>query len=274
MDFTKPKYLNWIFNEKDIVFEDEIPLQSYRLSYDIKDDDILNDWAIHVRRHYKTDADLAEAIQTLNITEKDYLKENIIPQKHHNFGPQAISGEIAEMILYDIIEHFLGFLSLRGRHWNKPTPSSPVQGSDVMAVKILSDGNPLELCIIEVKALFTPESDREKNKNYSALVSAKKDSDKDSLRYSVSLNFMRGKYKDKGEKALMDIVARFQQKTKYKYKETFVAAGVISRDTIENKVIVGIKGKDLQITNSNKVLLIHGEKLMDLANEVYRRIIE
>ena len=50
----KPQYINWIVKEYGVVFEDQQPLNCYKLSYEI-DDDILDDWALHIRRHYVPD---------------------------------------------------------------------------------------------------------------------------------------------------------------------------------------------------------------------------
>lgn len=277
MDFTKPKYIDWIIKENGITFEDGVPLECYKVSYDLTDDTVLNDYATHIRRHYKTDEDLAESVATLGVSEIEYLKNNVIPQKGVSWGSTAISTELCEIMLYDLFEHILNYTALRGRHWDKPTPSSPIQGSDVMVAKVSNNGKPAssdELCIIEVKARLTQETSTTKNENYKALIDAKSDSDIDSLRYSVSLDFMRFKYKSKGETFMKNIVERFQQKANLPYVQKFVAAGVISRKDIENNIVVGVKGADLKITIANQVFLIHGEKLMDLANEVYGRIIK
>ena len=47
----RPQYVNWIVREDGVVFEDQQPLNCYRLSYVI-DDAILDDWALHIRKHY------------------------------------------------------------------------------------------------------------------------------------------------------------------------------------------------------------------------------
>lgn len=277
MDFTKPQYIDWIIKENGIVFEDGVPLECYKVSFDLANDSVLDDYATHVRRHYKTDEDLADSMESLKISEREYLKDNVIPQKSQAWGSQTIAAEFCEIMLYDLFEHILDYTALRGRHWDKPTPASPIQGSDVMAFKISKSGKSSpsdELCIIEVKAKLSPERPSTKDENYKALASAKMDSDTDSLRYSVSLDFMRSKYKAKGEYFLKSVVARFQQKATYPYVQKFVAAAVISREKIEKNIIVGINGEDLKITASDQVFLIHGEKLMDLANAVYERIIK
>ena len=53
----RPQYVNWIVREDGVVFEDQQPLNCYRLSYVI-DDAILDDWARHIRKHYVPDGEL------------------------------------------------------------------------------------------------------------------------------------------------------------------------------------------------------------------------
>ena len=55
----RPQYVNWIVREDGVVFEDQQPLNCYRLSYVI-DDAILDDWALHIRKHYVPDGELEE----------------------------------------------------------------------------------------------------------------------------------------------------------------------------------------------------------------------
>lgn len=267
-EFYRPQYIDWIIKEDGVLFEDGKSLECYRVSYDITNEEFLDNWATHLRKHYITDLDLSDAISELGYDEKEYLKKFVIPQKEQPRGPQTIACEIAEILLYDIFEHILNYVSLRGRHWNKPTSTSPIQGSDVLAVKIVKEGeasNKDELCVIEVKATLT-------NDDYNILKTAKEHSDKDSLRYSASLNFLRQQYRKQGYVSMANIVARFQQKGNLPYVQKFVAAGVISRKTIEGNRINGVNGSDIGIRFPNQIFLIHGESLMNLAYEVYGRI--
>ena len=66
-------------------------------------------------------------------------------------------------------------------------------------------------------------------------------------------------------------IARFQQKTEYPYKISYVGAAISSLPTIEKKVIIGIKGADLQLKTDQSVFYIHGIDLMTLAHQVFER---
>ena len=55
----RPQYVNWIVREDGVVFEDQQPLNCYRLSY-VRDDAILDDWALHIRKQYVPDGELEQ----------------------------------------------------------------------------------------------------------------------------------------------------------------------------------------------------------------------
>jgi len=84
----------------------------------------------------------------------------VIPQKEQTGGPTAISAEIAEILLYDLFEYILHYTAFRGRHWDKATPTSMIQGTDVFAAKI-KNKNAIttedDLCIIEVREKYSDD---------------------------------------------------------------------------------------------------------------------
>ena len=104
----RPQYLNWIVKEDGVVFEDQQPLNCYRLSYEI-DEDILSDWALHIRRHYVPDDELEEDAFLNELTVEEYLRQYIIPQKGENFGPTARSNDISEILFADLFEFVLNY---------------------------------------------------------------------------------------------------------------------------------------------------------------------
>lgn len=268
-EFQKPQYIGWIIKENGIVFEDKAPLNSYRIDYDDTKEDILNEWAEHIRKHYISDELLEKSMSSLHLTKKEYLTSYCVPQKCHVKGPSTISAEWAEILVYDLVEYVLNYISLRGRHWNKPTPTSPIQGSDILAAKMLKETpSPNdELFVIEVKASL-------RKCDYNKLVKAKQDSEDDTFRHSISLNFMRIKYLEAHEDILMRIADRFQQKANCPYKILYGAAAVVSQKEIENDTIAGINGGDLKIRADDQIFLVHGDRLMDLAYNLYERIIK
>ena len=66
-------------------------------------------------------------------------------------------------------------------------------------------------------------------------------------------------------------VARFQQKTEFPYKVSYVGAAISSLPVIEKKIFIGIKGKDLALKTDQSIFYIHGEDLMSLTHRVFER---
>ena len=58
-----------------------------------------------------------------------------------------------------------------------------------------------------------------------------------------------------GKSTEAEDVARFQQKTEYPYRTSYVGAAISSLPAIEKKVIVGIKGADLKLKTDQSVFL-------------------
>ena len=64
---NKPKYLHWIIEEAGVLENNTIPIQCYRIEYN-NDPEILDDWALHIRRHYISDEELKEDCELLRET--------------------------------------------------------------------------------------------------------------------------------------------------------------------------------------------------------------
>lgn len=265
---NKPKYINWIVKEDGIVFEDGLPLECYLIDY-VKDENVYDEWALHLRRHYEDDDSLAKSLIDTEMEIGEYLRTYVIPQKEDAFGPTSRANDITEILISDLFEFILNYTVLRGKQENRSGKSQSEHGTDILALKIKNKEKPSsddELCAIEVKAGLS-------SKNFTPIIDAKIDSDKyDSLRYSHTLNYFRKIYRDKSMGDLAEIVTRFQKKSEDSYKKTYVGVGVVSRKEIDGKVVAGVKGVDLKLTANNKVFLVHGKSLMDLTHEIYGRI--
>ena len=66
-------------------------------------------------------------------------------------------------------------------------------------------------------------------------------------------------------------VERFQKKTELPYKISYVGAAISSQPEIENNVIAGIKGNDLQLKVYQSIFYVHGADLMNLAHQIFER---
>ena len=267
----RPQYLNWVVKEDGVVFEDQQPLNCYRLSYAI-DDAVLDDWALHLRRHYVPDSEFVEDAALNNLSVEEYLRQFVIPQKGEPFGPTARSNDISEILFADLFEFILNYEVPRCKQYNRSGKNESEHGTDVIAYKFFTgEKKPHkndELVAIEVKALL---SSKEASK---VIKDAVADSKKDEHRISHTLDYYRKKLRSMGKSSEATNIARFQQKTEYPYRTSYVGAAVSSLPSIVKKVIVGIKGADLELKTDQSIFYVHGADLMSLTHQVFERCIK
>lgn len=274
---TQPKYLKWLVEEKNVIFDNGKTLFCYQIDYH-EQEEILEDWAIHIRRHYISDEELKEECKALNLSVEDYLKEYIIPQKKEPMGGTSRSNTISEILFSDLLQFIYNYEVPRFRQYNMSGKTLSEHGTDIIGYKFHnSDKKPSEkdkLMAVEVKAQLT-------SKSTNPIEDALLDSIKDEYRVSITLNYMRRKLKMLGQISEADDVLRFQKKTKdgYNYKLIYIGAGISSLDIIPKKnvngktmrVIPDIEGDKLKIKTETAIFYVHGKKLMELTHEVYER---
>lgn len=256
--------------ESSVTFEDGKSITCYKLSYELNDD-IFNEWALHIRRHYESDGELAESISATGMETEDYLREYVIPQKTDAFGPTSRSNDFTEIMISDLLQFVYGYTVPRCKQDNRSGKANSEHGTDILGYKY---GNPTRkpqpngaLVAIEVKAGLSSDP-------YEPIQKAVIDSKKyDAARYAHTLNFYRKMLSRKGQKQQADDIARFQKKSENSVILTFIAAAIVSRENIPQNTI-NIKGADLELKSGTKVFLVHGKQLMALAHEIYERCIK
>lgn len=174
----RPQYVNWIVREAGVVFEDQQPLNCYRLSY-VRDDAILDDWALHIRKQYVPDGELEEDAALNKLTVEEYLRQYIIPQKGEPFGPTARSNDISEILFADLFEFILNYEVPRCKQHNRSGKNESEHGTDIIAYRFFAEGKVPhkndELVAIEVKALLSSNEAGKVIKD--AVTDSKKDED-------------------------------------------------------------------------------------------------
>lgn len=275
----RPSYLTWLIEEKGVILDNGEPIRCYKLDYS-DDDEILNAWAVHLRRHYITDKELAETCEELELSSEEYLKQFVIPQKGKDkMAGTARSNGISEILFSDLLEFIYGFEVPRCRMNNMSGPTVSEHGTDVIGYKFHnSDKTPDtkdRLVTVEVKAGLTQDTT-------DVIEKAVIDANKDEYRLAQSLDYMRKKLKrmDKLDEA-KDIL-RFQKKTRVDYKLENYAAGVSSLEEIpefeldgnKTKIIPEIVGDDLRLKGDAGIYYVHGKSLMELAHKIYDRCVK
>ncbi len=266
---NKPRYIDWLVEENGLVVQGGYEVCSYRIDY-TDDSAVIDDWALHIRRNYIKDEDLNESAQLNGLTVEQYLKMYIIPQKNEPLGATARSGDIAEIVVSDLLEFIMGYTVPRYKQMNRSGKNNSEHGTDVIGYKFYkTDKSPNErdeLIATEVKAKLT-------SKDYDSLASAIAHSGKDEDRLARTIDYCRKKLKYQNDLKYSEEVTRFLIKPENNYKITYCAAGISSRTAIDKSITLSIDGEELKISDGQAIFFIHGKKLMDLVHKVYERCI-
>lgn len=273
----RPSYLSWIVQENGVVLDNGEPITCYRLDYEV-DDKVLDEWALHIRRHFISDEELIESCSDLEMTPEEYLKQNIIPQKGEGLGSTARSNYISEILFSDLLQFVYGLEVPRFRQNNMSGKTVSEHGTDVIGYKFFNeDKKPNEkdlLVTVEVKAGLTQT-------NAEVIKKAVIDANKDEYRLAQSLDYMRRKLKRMNKTEEAKDVLRFQKKTKTDFELRNCAAGMSSLSNIPVKSVDGkdvrvipqISGDELRLKGDASIYYVHGKRLMDLAHNIFDRCV-
>ena len=266
-----PKYVNWFVAEESVFIEKNVPITCDKLDYSTNPD-VLREWALHIRRHYESDEELTESLDATGMTPEEYLRTYVIPQKQDNMGPTSRSNDFTEIMVSDLLEFVHNYTVPRCKQENRSGKTSSEHGTDIIAYRFYESstrpGSKDELLAVEVKAGLSSDS-------YDPIYKAVVDSQKyDEVRHAHTLNYYRKELKRKCQDKQAEEIARFQKKSELDYVVTYIAAAVISRENIPDNTTIEINGKDIVLRSGNKIFLIHGKKLMDLAHDIYERCVE
>lgn len=276
----RPEYLKWLIEEHGQIENYDKQIKCFKVEYN-KDPIILDEWALHIRRHYVLDEELEDDCTLLGLDVEQYLRKYVIPQKKESLGPTARSNTISEILFSDLLEFIYGYHVPRCRQHNMSGKTVSEHGTDVIGYKFARDRNHPNkedrLLAVEVKAKLS-------SGDSSVISSAIKDSVKDEYRTSLSLNYMRKKLNEMGKTDESEDVRRFQKKVEegLDYNLRYVAAGITSIDSLEKKIIDGkdvdvipeIDGATLTINDGTSIFFVHGKQLMNLTHEIFERCIK
>ena len=261
-----PRYVRWLIEETNIKLSDGTHIPCYRLEH-TNDEDVLNEWALHLRRHYESDESLNESIAETGLSAAEYLRDYVLPGTK-GLAAACRSGDFTEILVSDLLEFVHNYKVPRCKQQNRANKDRSTQGTDIVGYYCANlDGKPStrdELVAAEVKGLLSSGS-------YKVLENAAKDSQEDEFRLATTLNFYRKQLKDIGNHEEAKRIARFQQKSEAQFHIRYLGVGVASISQIENGLIPNYSSDDLMLSTGHEIFLIHGKKLMALARDLYAR---
>lgn len=242
------KYINWY--EKDGILQTGDGKEITVLKLNSQDDDeILDEWADHFRSNYRTLEDLDFERAGTGKSREEFLIESVFPNTKQGLGPATRVGDFCELLLADYIEFVRNYFVPRTRYCRKINPNSSPQGRDVIGLKMDTPEKPSrrdEVFVIEVKGTANPNS---KDKGYERLQVAINGSNSDIERYAESLNAMKMRLWDVGDKQSAQFVARFQNITDQPYIIRYGASAVLTSSKFIKTDMVNVNTKNHNADN-------------------------
>lgn len=260
------EYVKFYKKENSLKTKDNKEIKVFNLK-SITDENVLNEWADNFRKNYRTIEDLDFDIEGTGKTREEYLINDVFPDKKIKPGPSTRVGDFCELLVADYIQYIDKYYVPRTRYCRKVNRNMSTPGSDVLGFKIDDKVSCKdEIFVIEVKGTASIKS---KTKGYERLQDAIDDSQKDIIRYAESLNAVKRRLKDVGEKENALKIQRFQNYADKPYAVKYGASAVLTDSKfIDNDMKKVIVGND----HKNPVLIvIHHGNLSKLIDELYRR---
>lgn len=265
---TPPKHISWIQDtSEEIVTIEGQEVRVLELKHN-SDQEVLSEWAKHFRNHYCKDAEIDFFRRGPNLSRSEYLNTIKFPSSSMTPGPSIRSGDFGEILVADYLEFSLEYWVPRTRYGNKTTRNESTKGSDILGFKFIKEGQESSddiLAIFESKSQFSGTSCKAR------LQDAVNDSSKDYLRKAESLNAIRQRLHDEGFLEDASKIERYQNHIDHPYKEVSGAAALFSTNVFDGEVIKNTTVENHPNKNNLVLIVIKGENMMDLVNELYRR---
>jgi len=155
----------------------------------------------------------------------------------------------------------------RTRYGDKTVRNESTKGSDIIGFKIIKekqDSADDTLALFEAKAKFTVTKENR-------LQNAVNDSSKDQARKAESLNAIKQRLFQKGSLFEAERIERFQNLEDRPYKELYGAVALFSSAIYDSDMASKTDVSGHPNLNNLKLLVIHGDEMMDLVHKIYRR---
>jgi hypothetical protein len=238
-----------------------------------RDDAVLSSWVKHFRNHYCFDTEIDYLRKGYGFSRAEYLNKIKFPNAAVAPGPGVRSGDFGEILIADYLEFFLGFWVPRVRYGLKVIANESSKGCDTLGFLFAKEGeeSPKDImAVYEAKARLTADQLTD-GKKLSGVQAAINDSAKDRLRIAESLNYIKQRFFEKHNITDADRIERFQNLDDRPYTEIYGAAALYSFDSYIPETISSAITKDHPKKDVLRLIVIKGEKLMDLVHELYRR---
>lgn len=268
----KPLFMQWLVKETPIVING-YSCSCYKLDWTV-DEKLLEDWALHIRRHYIRDDDLSKLTSFRKISTAEYLQKYKIPQFtcKDRGGPRIVPGDFAEILVADILQFLDNYIVPRYKQVLRANPYSSEQGSDVVAYRFVKGSRQPsgddEIVIVEVKSAVSRKSDREAVRRIVDAVKGSK-KDRDNTRDAMTLNYLMERSLQEEDWSTAEELKRFLDRGEHPYRESFHSAVTLDAKLLTSR---RIDIPDLEmVAPLGPVVLIKACNFLNLIKDVYSR---
>lgn len=259
-----PSFVSWLEKEQ-CSFQDGTTVACWHLDWQC-DEDALDEWALHIRRHYVRDKELADRCRTRNERPDIYLQRRIVPSKS-----RIRTGDFAEILISDVLEYLCRYAVPRYKQHGRKDKNSSEHGTDVIAYQIQDCGeasNDDKLLVFEVKS---NASGTRENGFLERVKDAAVSSKNDPNRAPMTLDYMIDEAFDVGDTQNGEALMRFANKGGVTFREVYGSAVATSYTT--PKVALSAKiPNDVQLGEDNPLIVVHAQNFMELINALYDRM--
>ena len=264
----RPLWLDWLVDTGErLQTTDGRIVEVWKLRYE-NDQEVLSSWAAHFRNHYCLDTEIDYYRRGYNCSRSEYLNKIKFPDESNAPGPSIRAGDFGEMLVADYLQYILGYWVPRTRYGDKTTRNESTKGCDIIGFRILDYGSCSKedvLAIFEAKTQFSGSNARPR------LQHAVEGSAKDLVRVAESLNAIKQRLFEKRLLQDAEKVERFQNLEDRPYREVFGAAALFSTPIFSADSISSTDATCHPQAEKLMLLVIHGDAMMDLVHELYRR---
>lgn len=262
------EHIRWFVNTgKTFTTSDGLSIELWKYLHE-NDDIVLSQWAKHFRNHYCLDEEIDYFRKGYRYSRKEYLNKIKFPDKSNTPGPSIRAGDFGEILVADYLEYILEYWVPRTRYSDKTIRNESTKGSDIIGFKILdeeTDSPDDTLAIFEAKTQFSG------NKAKPRLQNAVDDSSKDLIRKAESLNAIKQRLFSGNKRQEADRIERFQNLEDRPYKEINGAVAIFNTNLFDEATISATTSSHHPNHENLILIVIHGEDLMNLVHELYRR---
>lgn len=270
MASTKHAHLDLLVkSDKVYKTKDGLDVEVYQLNLKGATEEVVSNWAKHFRQQYCLDEKIDELIAGTGMTRKKFLQEIVFPSGTTKLGPAVRSGDFAEILLADVLEHVESYWTPRTRYSSKAVADESTKGSDVLGLKFVNSPEQWE----PDDVLFIGESKAQMSgtKPKARLQDSVNDSSKDSLRKSQSLHAAKRKLLEEGRNDDALRVQRFQDPLSRPHAEQYGAVAILSSEYLSEDVIADTTCELHANKGQLRLLVLHAKDLMAFVHSLYER---